>query len=98
MQTAVVFVIIDLQDSRAEILSNLNKCKELQAELSAELDKYRECDPEVMQRMKDETVVAKEAANRWTGKLGRSIQATAKMNFRLKLIIGKICHYYTCCS
>ena len=39
----------------------------MRAELCAELEKYRECDPEVMQQMKNETVVAKEAANRWTG-------------------------------
>ena len=33
----------------------------------ASLEKYRECDPEVMQQMKEETEMAREAANRWTG-------------------------------
>ena len=36
--------------------------------LKTELEKYRECDPEVMEKMKEETQTAKEAANRWTGK------------------------------
>jgi hypothetical protein len=36
--------------------------------LQTELNKYRECDPEVMEKMKEETAVAKDAVNRWTGK------------------------------
>ena len=39
------------------------------AELQKELERYRECDPEVIDAMKEETKVAKEAANRWTGKI-----------------------------
>lgn len=32
-----------------------------------ELEKYRECDPAVLEQIKKESVVAMEAANRWTG-------------------------------
>lgn len=35
--------------------------------LAKEIEKYRECDPEVMEQMKKEAVTAKDAANRWTG-------------------------------
>ena len=35
--------------------------------LSTELQRYHDCDPEVMEQMKEEAIVAKEAANRWTG-------------------------------
>ncbi len=50
------------------MLSDLSSVKSEVAGLRTELERYRECDPEVMQQMKEETVVAKEAANRWTGK------------------------------
>jgi hypothetical protein len=35
--------------------------------LQSELEKYKECDPEVMEQMKKEAIIAREAANRWTG-------------------------------
>ena len=41
------------------------------AELQKELERYRECDPEVIDAMKEEIKVAKEAANRWTGKISK---------------------------
>ena len=37
-------------------------CKELENEL----EQYRECDPEVLKTLKNETGIAKDAANRWT--------------------------------
>lgn len=55
------------QDNRVHILDQLSKCNAERQELAAELEKYRECDPEVMLQLKDEAVLAKEAANRWTG-------------------------------
>ena len=49
------------------MLESLNEKKSQMHELTNELEKYRECDPEVMEEMKRETLTAKEAANRWTG-------------------------------
>lgn len=37
--------------------------------LEKELEAHRECDPEVMAQMVEESGTAKEAANRWTGML-----------------------------
>ena len=52
---------------RSEILADLaNKTAERQ-ELVTQLEKYRECDPEVLEQVKQKTKVAMEAANRWTG-------------------------------
>ena len=37
-------------------------CKELEQEL----ERYKECDPEVLKNMQQETIMAKEGVNRWT--------------------------------
>ncbi|XP_050411217.1 meiotic nuclear division protein 1 homolog isoform X2 [Patella vulgata] len=51
---------------RQDILSQLANKQEEKVKVLATLEKYRECDPEVLEQVKKETVVAKEAANRWT--------------------------------
>ena len=56
-----------LQDSRQAILDELSKKEKELDSLNSELAKYKECDPEVLEAMRREAVVAKEAANRWTG-------------------------------
>ncbi len=38
------------------------------ADLIAQLDKYSDCDPSVIEKLKADANVAKAAANRWTGK------------------------------
>lgn len=55
------------QDNRSSILSRLSEVQTQKSQLEAELERYRECDPEVIEEVRQETVVAKEAANRWTG-------------------------------
>ena len=59
------------QDDRSEILERLSEKQGERAELQKELERYRECDPEVIDAMKEETKVAKEAANRWTGNISK---------------------------
>lgn len=49
-----------------EELERMRKEKEA---LVADVERYKECDPEVMEMMKKEIVIARDAANRWTGKL-----------------------------
>ena len=39
--------------------------------LEAEIEKYKDCDPEVMKQMQKESKTALEAANRWTGEFRR---------------------------
>ena len=54
---------------RTELLSKLEEKKTVVKKLHTELDKYKACDPERMKQLKAESVVAKEATNRWTGEL-----------------------------
>ncbi|XP_039654493.1 meiotic nuclear division protein 1 homolog isoform X2 [Perca fluviatilis] len=51
---------------RSSLLKELQALKEERTQLQAELDKYRECDPEVVEEMRKSNVVAKEAVSRWT--------------------------------
>uniref|UniRef100_A0A665W828 Meiotic nuclear division protein 1 homolog n=1 Tax=Echeneis naucrates TaxID=173247 RepID=A0A665W828_ECHNA len=53
-------------DERSSLLKELQALREEQTQLQAELEKYRECDPEVIEEMRKSNVVAKEAVSRWT--------------------------------
>jgi len=53
-------------DDRESILQELAQKEKLCKELEKELERYRECDPEVLENIQKETVMAKEGANRWT--------------------------------
>ena len=57
------------QDDRTALLEELSENQSKQRTLVAELEEYRECDPEVMEQMKSEITISKEAANRWTGRI-----------------------------
>ena len=59
-----------LQDERDKLLKELSNAKAESERIEAELEKYRECDPEVMEQMKQDAITAKDAANRWTGGWG----------------------------
>jgi len=49
------------------VLAALSKLQSDKKKLLEDLDRHKDCDPEVMEQMKEDAVVAKEAANRWTG-------------------------------
>ncbi|XP_078494851.1 meiotic nuclear division protein 1 homolog [Ciona intestinalis] len=51
---------------REELLQELAKLEKEKANLQVEIAKYKECDPEVVNAITDETQIAKESANRWT--------------------------------
>nr|XP_026693349.1 meiotic nuclear division protein 1 homolog [Ciona intestinalis] len=51
---------------REELLQELAKLEKEKANLQLEIAKYKECDPEVVNAITDETQIAKESANRWT--------------------------------
>ncbi|EDO47457.1 predicted protein [Nematostella vectensis] len=53
-------------ENRESLLQQLADKEELCHKLEAELETYRECDPDVLDKLQQETAVAKEAANRWT--------------------------------
>uniref|UniRef100_A0A8C8DKI7 Meiotic nuclear division protein 1 homolog n=1 Tax=Oryzias sinensis TaxID=183150 RepID=A0A8C8DKI7_9TELE len=51
---------------RSSLLKELKALREERAQLQAELDQYRECDPQVVEDMRKSNAVAKEAISRWT--------------------------------
>ncbi|XP_075356539.1 meiotic nuclear division protein 1 homolog isoform X3 [Mycteria americana] len=78
---------------RAALLEELAALRQKKEQLKAEIDKYRECDPDVVEEMRGETrrdcmdkgqgqtnKIAKEAANRWTDNIF-SIKSWAKRKF-----------------
>ena len=51
------------------MLKELEQKQNEKKRLLAELESYKECDPEVMEQMKRDVIVFKDSANRWTGKI-----------------------------
>lgn len=70
-------------DDRTQLLQTLAEKESENSRLDAELERYRECDPEVLEGMKAETLVAKEATNRWTDNVF-SIKSWCKRKFSLE--------------
>ncbi|NXT47270.1 MND1 protein, partial [Pluvianellus socialis] len=65
---------------RAALIEELAALRQKKEQLKAEIDKYRECDPDVVEEMRRTNKVAKEAANRWTDNIF-SIKSWAKRKF-----------------
>ncbi|XP_051473821.1 meiotic nuclear division protein 1 homolog [Apus apus] len=65
---------------RAALIKELAALQQKKEQLKAEIDKYRECDPDVIEEMRQTNKVAKEAANRWTDNIF-SIKSWAKRKF-----------------
>ncbi|XP_060950584.1 meiotic nuclear division protein 1 homolog [Limanda limanda] len=53
-------------EERSSMLKELQNLREERIQLKAEVEKYRECDPEVVEQMRKSNVTAKEAVSRWT--------------------------------
>ena len=56
-------------DKRGKLMKQLETIKEERNELESKLKMISGCDPETVKRMKVEVTQAKEAINRWTGKM-----------------------------
>ncbi|KAL3858205.1 hypothetical protein ACJMK2_012807 [Sinanodonta woodiana] len=67
-------------DARTELIVELSRKQEEKATLLAEIARYKECDPEVIEQVKTESQTAKEAANRWTDNVF-SIKSWIKTKF-----------------
>ncbi|XP_033114051.1 meiotic nuclear division protein 1 homolog [Anneissia japonica] len=70
-------------DERTDVLKELQEKEKRLAEVSAELERFRDCDPEVMDNMKKESKTALEAANRWTDNIF-SIQSWCRKKFSIE--------------
>ncbi|XP_052802451.1 meiotic nuclear division protein 1 homolog isoform X2 [Mya arenaria] len=53
-------------DDRTKILTDLSAVESERSRLAGELERYRECDQEVVEEVKQNSQIAREAANRWT--------------------------------
>ncbi|XP_078067482.1 meiotic nuclear division protein 1 homolog [Mustelus asterias] len=53
-------------DERAAMLKELEGLRQQRNQLKVELEKYQECDPEVIEQIRQNNKIAKDAANRWT--------------------------------
>ncbi|CAG2204857.1 Meiotic nuclear division protein 1 homolog [Mytilus edulis] len=53
-------------DSRTELLTALAEKRTEKCHLMSEIEKYKECDPEVVEGVKKQAEISKDAANRWT--------------------------------
>ena len=51
---------------REEALKKLIDMKARKEELEKEIQKYKDCDPEILKKLQDEIKMAKDGANRWT--------------------------------
>lgn len=65
---------------REELMSKLSDLERDRDKVLAELEKHKDCDPEVLEEVKKQTLVAKEATNRWTDNIF-SIKSWVKNKF-----------------
>ncbi|TNM85748.1 hypothetical protein fugu_008019 [Takifugu bimaculatus] len=65
---------------RSSLLKELKDLREEKTRLLAQLDQYKDCDPEVVEDMRKSNVVAKAAVSRWTDNIF-SIKSWTKKKF-----------------
>ncbi|XP_006004923.1 meiotic nuclear division protein 1 homolog [Latimeria chalumnae] len=82
LQQSLEKVKVGRQDTedRAVMLEELVALRQKRDELKAEVEKYKECDPEVIEEMRKANKAAKEATNRWTDNVF-AIKSWAKRKF-----------------
>ncbi|XP_038611105.1 meiotic nuclear division protein 1 homolog isoform X1 [Tachyglossus aculeatus] len=67
-------------EERTMLAKELTSLRQQREQLKAEVEKYRECDPDVVEEIRQANIVAKEAANRWTDNIF-AIKSWAKKKF-----------------
>ncbi|XP_074085208.1 meiotic nuclear division protein 1 homolog [Macrotis lagotis] len=67
-------------EERASLSKELTSLRQQKEQLKTELEKYKECDPEVVEEIRQANKVAKDAANRWTDNIF-AIKSWAKRKF-----------------
>ncbi|XP_036031299.1 meiotic nuclear division protein 1 homolog [Onychomys torridus] len=67
-------------EERAMLVKDLSSFQNQRDQLKAEVEKYRECDPQVVEEIRQANKVAKEATNRWTDNIF-AIKSWAKRKF-----------------
>uniref|UniRef100_A0A4W3HWP0 Meiotic nuclear division protein 1 homolog n=1 Tax=Callorhinchus milii TaxID=7868 RepID=A0A4W3HWP0_CALMI len=67
-------------ENRAAVLKEYAALQKQRNHLKAELEKYQECDPQVIEEMRQFNKIAKDAANRWTDNVF-AVKSWAKKKF-----------------
>ncbi|XP_067260672.1 meiotic nuclear division protein 1 homolog [Chanodichthys erythropterus] len=70
----------EVNDEREDLLKELTALKSQRDQLKVELEKYKECDPEVVEEIRKANITAKEAVSRWTDNVF-AIKSWAKKKF-----------------
>ncbi|XP_065110029.1 meiotic nuclear division protein 1 homolog [Paramisgurnus dabryanus] len=70
----------EISDEREALLKELVALKDQRDQLKADLEKYKECDPEVVKEIRNSNIAAKEAVSRWTDNVF-AIKSWAKRKF-----------------
>ncbi|XP_018935334.1 meiotic nuclear division protein 1 homolog isoform X2 [Cyprinus carpio] len=70
----------EVNEERENLLKELTALKQQRDQLKAELEKYKECDPEVVEEIRKANITAKEAVSRWTDNVF-AIKSWAKKKF-----------------
>ncbi|XP_016357418.1 meiotic nuclear division protein 1 homolog [Sinocyclocheilus anshuiensis] len=70
----------EVDEERQDLLKELAALKPQRDQLKAELEKYRECDPQVVEEIRKANITAKEAVSRWTDNVF-AIKSWAKKKF-----------------
>ncbi|XP_061440556.1 meiotic nuclear division protein 1 homolog isoform X1 [Rhineura floridana] len=65
---------------RAALTKEVTTLQKKKEQLKAEIDKYKECDPDIIEEVRQANKVSKEAANRWTDNIF-AVKSWAKRKF-----------------
>lgn len=83
LSSLVDFYTIYSKDEREKLLQTLAEKEKQCREMEQDLQKYKECDPEVLEGLKKETNIAKEAVTRWTDNIF-SVKHWCKSKFSIE--------------
>ncbi|XP_032875693.1 meiotic nuclear division protein 1 homolog isoform X1 [Amblyraja radiata] len=67
-------------ENRATLSKELEELRKEKIQLKAEVEKYQECDPEVVEEIRQLNKIARDAANRWTDNVF-TVKSWAKKKF-----------------
>nr|XP_005330959.2 meiotic nuclear division protein 1 homolog [Ictidomys tridecemlineatus] len=67
-------------EERTMLVKELSTLRNQREQLKAEVEKYKECDPQVVEEIRQANKIAKEAANRWTDNIF-ALKSWAKRKF-----------------
>lgn len=67
-------------ENRAKLTKELEELRKEKIQLKAEVEKYQECDPEVVEEIRKLNKIARDAANRWTDNVF-TVKSWAKKKF-----------------